>query len=249
MNKVKLLVLSPHADDAVFSAFDHMMYWAKNRYDITICTIFSTFASNILSRDAETYMKLSGCMNVFELQRLRMKEDAEALAYMHVKYISPNLTDGLFRSNNQTAFYTNYSDLFGDIISKFDTKTRKILSTYLQQIERRYDYIVTPLGIGNHVDHRLTTLCSSSVIDAAKLLYYCDMPYAFHIRNWKKQLSEKIDNHKVSIKFTSTRKKICMEYYRSQKSLLIRNERVFFFSNRFMFFPEIIYYPIAWSNK
>jgi len=246
---MKILILSPHADDAAFSCGDHIIQWRKQLINITVCTVFSKFWTTKISKDVRWYLNNSGFSDVRSFEKARNKEDESALKYLNVDYLSPNLTDGAFRTKNKQLIYQTFDELFSGKIADNDNITINKISYFLLSIKKNFDFIIAPLGIGNHADHLITSLCARKNVSTHKLGFYIDVPYYFKINNWNHLYLNTFFAHRKSTRWTTKQKISSLDYYPSQKPLIIRNNRKFFFSEKMVFFPEIILLPEVISNK
>lgn len=241
-----ILILSPHPDDAALSCADHISHWKKKSYDITVCTVFTKYSSKSLSDDAKKFMNRSGFDNQNRFEVARNSEDRGALLYLAVKNIRLKYIDAAFRSYRKVPIYKNFNKLFKGNISSQDKKIINELKNYYYLISKKYDYIVLPIGIGNHIDHRILRDCANVAIPQKKLLYYFDSPYDLRISNWSwKYLIDFWSSYK-SILFTSQLKRTIIHSYISQRYFFFQGYKSILLNNYIMMFPEII---ISKSNK
>lgn len=218
MKNKKILVLSPHLDDAVLSCCDHILDWIKEGGEVTIITIFTSFKNNFISKSAQEYINNSGFDSTEDFEKQRKKEDIEAMTRLRVKWKHLDFIDGWFRCMKNKSVYPD-QDLFKGKISPLDKllleQIRKALTEY-----KNFDHIVIPFGIGNHVDHLLITKIVENIFEKRKLIYYLDNPYASNINNWTIVKLIKVLISKKSIKPISTTKKQILNNYKSQITLL-----------------------------
>jgi LmbE family N-acetylglucosaminyl deacetylase len=242
-HRTRLLILSPHPDDVAFSCADHVKKWQTRNVDVTVCTVFTKFKTPKLSRDAKKYLTDSQCPNPLFFEKIRKKEDKDALSFLKTSSIDANLTDGLFRTYHHQAIYNSFGKLFSGKINKHDRFTFNKLSSYLKRAEKKYDFIIAPIGIGNHIDHLLTNICAKQVISPNKLLFYYDVPYYFNLKLWEIYHLKQFLLSKKTMIFTSQEKIKCLSLYPSQLPLIIHNHQNFFFNQKLQYYPEIIIYP------
>lgn len=240
---MNILVLSPHADDAVFSCADHINYWIKRAHRVSVCTVFTKFSSGKVSLDAKKYVLNSGYSDILLFEKARNEEDIQALNYLGVKYLTPNLFDGAFRIFNDQLVYKSFNKLFSGITPTVDGITIDRLCHFLEVIHDDYDLVVAPLGIGNHADHLITSLCSKICVPHDRLAYYLDVPYYFDFYQWNASYLKSCIVHKPSFKWTTSFKRRCVAFYISQKSLIIRNNKKVYFNEHLMYFPEVVLSP------
>ncbi len=237
---MNILILSPHADDAAFSCADHIIRWRKQSHEITVCTVFSKSVSGKISKDVQGFLNRSGYPDVRAFQQARIKEDRNALSYLDAHYLSPGLTDGAFRSKFNRLFYPTFDALFSGRLTPMDRETCGQLTRFLKRIQKQFDLILAPVGIGNHADHLITNQCAIDGIPSNKLDFYMDAPYYFETQNWTFRYCRAVVISGKSIAWTSRNKIAVLNYYASQTPLIIRNHRHVFFNEQTMFYPEII---------
>ncbi len=246
---MNILVLSPHADDAILSCGDHIMKWIKKSTDITVCTIFTNFKTPVISKDAKLFLNHSGFTNINLFKKARDAEDKNALRYMGVNYTSPHLTDGAFRVIKNKLVYESFDKLLSGKISRLDKVTIKKLSYFLQVTKTNYDLIIAPLGIGNHADHLITSFCAKQSISFNKLGFYIDVPYYFDLHSWSIRHIKTFLRYRKSFRWTTKLKLKVLDFYSSQERLLISASRNILFNERLIFYPEIILLPKNFKLK
>ena len=239
---MKILVLSPHADDAVFSCFDHIRDWRKSGHTVDVCTVFSKFTPSKLSDDVRGYMANSGYTSVQLFEKARQHEDRRALNYLGVHFLTPRFIDGAFYEHGGKNVYPSFGELFSGRIAENDARVLS-LAEYLDKICPRYDTVVSPIGIGSQADHVITALCAKNYVKKNALWYYYDVPYYFFPHNWKRKYIHTLFKMRMSLKWITKDKIRCMNMYESQTNLIIRNNRRFFFREKRTVFPEIIVSP------
>ena len=174
---------------------------------------------------------------------MRITEDQNAANVLKLNLMKLNFTDGLFRVYKKQFAYPLYQDLFRNKVSLLDKQLIEKLNVLFKTFSKQYDFIVTPLGFGRHVDHLITFTCANQSIDANRLVYYFDAPYFFHLYNWNMNSLKKFKNYKLSIKWSSNRKIMAFNCYKSQKHVLLKLNQKIFFNNKIIFFPELVLLP------
>lgn len=121
----KVLLISPHFDDAVLSAGQFM----AGRPDVEVMTIFAGFPKDI---ELSEYDKKCGFKTSKDAVAVRRFEDREATAMLNATFIHCKFPDG------------QYNEAVED---------DRIAKVILKQISKEdYEFIVAPLGLG-HPDH------------------------------------------------------------------------------------------------
>jgi LmbE family N-acetylglucosaminyl deacetylase len=108
--------------------------------------------------------------------RARRKEDRLACAHLGVAYRHFSIPDCIYRRSptNREHLYASdeaiFSSLHGD-----ETVLLADLSAQLEKYLPPQSQLVCPLGLGGHVDHRLTRAAAEAL--GTPLWYYADYPY------------------------------------------------------------------------
>lgn len=193
-NKKPCYFISPHLDDAAFSAGGLISYLAKNT-DVYVITVF-TQARNIKhSLSGLAYAKKCGYSGatVGKFFFDRRKEDKEALESIGAKVIHLEYLDALWRINeNMNFLYKVLSFFLNDfryiyptyrlhiakgIIHRHDHKNLRRVERELKTIVGSDDnpVVFCPLGVGKHVDHLFTREVCKKTFN--KVIYWEDSPY------------------------------------------------------------------------
>lgn len=182
------LYLSPHLDDAVYSAGGllHKQAQAGARVVVvTVCTgnppagPLSPFAQAVHARWAEAVDGGPALPAApAEVTALRRQEDLEALGALGVEAVHLDVPDCLYRLNPSTQWplYASETALFGSLHPSESGLVRRVatkLNTLLRGFGRHHLYV--PLGLGQHVDHQLTRKAAESL--GGIYAYYEDFPY------------------------------------------------------------------------
>jgi LmbE family N-acetylglucosaminyl deacetylase len=192
-NKTPVFFLSPHLDDAVFSAGSIMASLNTRGFNITVINIFTTpnkTAKNTISSTA--YLRQCKYKNAEQLFADRIREDKETLSTLkNVKIVNLNLTDALWRTKGKL-------NIFEKIISKIIPEFNRIYPTYrwhiskgkisklddllVNSLSKRLNGLIPsdsvvffPCGVGGHVDHVITNKVCKNL--CAKKIMWLDFPY------------------------------------------------------------------------
>lgn len=154
MNKV--LLLSPHFDDAVLSAGQFM----AGRPDTVCCTVFAGTpkdGDNILT----DYDKKCGFNSATQAMVYRHIEDENATAMLNSEYFRLDYLDGQYKERDDAEF--------DDLCHHFDALLQ----------EQPYDFVLAPLGLG-HPDHEFVSdaIWLTSKLDHIKtpVYFWEDLP-------------------------------------------------------------------------
>lgn len=143
--KERVVFISPHLDDAVFSCGGLMAAMA-NQCDIHLLTCFTASMPDP-SGFALACQTDKGLPDNVDYMAIRRKEDLRACHILGAETLWLNLPEAPHRG------YHSAQELFGS--KKHQDWVAKVLLTKLRAVfgELRPDIVFYPLGIGNHIDH------------------------------------------------------------------------------------------------
>ncbi len=102
----------------------------------------------------------------------RRVEDLEAAKIIGAQARHLGFKDAPFRS----VLYSNFVGIIGGGFRPV-RRLEKALARLLDELDP--ELVLAPLGVGNHVDHRLLRYAATKLVRPERLLYYEDRPYAF----------------------------------------------------------------------
>lgn len=226
----QIYVLSPHYDDAVLST-GSLLFKLKEIADISIINIFTQAHSGPYTLSGKSYLRKSGNSNAVDLYKVREQEDMAALYRLGVHAIDLRMTDALFRKRTQKPFLGKILPEFEHLYPTYRFHVVKVihpgdfaLSELIKQLEKRIPakaIILSPAGIGNHADHRITRQAAESV--GTDIIYYADFPYTIR-QNTKFDLPEKFRS--IAIKTDFEIRAELIRCYASQITGLFAGEEI-----------------------
>lgn len=161
-SRSRVVVLSPHHDDFIWSLGGAIDSIGPEK--ITVINIFTT--SNFIHNKTSTTRSPS---------EIRREENRIALENCGVtKNIDLGFKEALLRGYRPTNQFEWREDCSDAKIAK-EILTR--LSLTLKQYDQKDTILIAPLGLGEHVDHIITTKITRQ-LKFADILYYEDLPYA-----------------------------------------------------------------------
>ncbi len=173
---MRWIYLSPHFDDAVLSCGGLIFEQARQGIQVEIWTIFAGDApAGPLSPLALRCHVDWGIPDVHELLAVRRDEDLAAAAIVGAQIAHFSLPDCIYRrsADGDPLYPDEVFVPFHPFDLGLDADIAAALVTELEPA----DIIVSPLAIGDHVDHRLARLAAERLNHP--LLYYADIPYVF----------------------------------------------------------------------
>ncbi|AFL88673.1 putative LmbE-like protein [Terriglobus roseus DSM 18391] len=179
---MRVLVLSPHRDDAAFSCglILHELLSAGHSVSIVnVCTV-SRYAP-YASQDSHDVTRL--------VTALRMRED---LVFIQT----------ILRATGAKSDQVHLGDLaWQDLPIRWGTEDAHSLSPAdlrqdeVQSLARSFaslpftDLVLAPMALGGHIDHRLVYEAARHTFSSARLLFYEDLPYACRMSADKRENS------------------------------------------------------------
>ncbi len=167
----RLLALSPHLDDAIFSAGGALAARAQAGWKVTVATLFT---GNV---DAPCGFALAcqldkGCGPEVDYMALRCAEDVRACAVLGVEPVHVPLLEAPHRG------YGSAAELFGPVHE--DDPVRQPLAEALVALLVAHgpDEVWAPCALGGHVDHVLVHQVVRELASAPARIWWTDWPYA-----------------------------------------------------------------------
>lgn len=176
------IFLSPHFDDAVYSCGGIIWELIQQGSDVEIWTICAGEPRDSgLSSFAQTLHQRWG-VGAGEGVRIRRKEDILAAKILGVKRREFPIPDCIYRhSSGGKYYYQSEESLFGGLHPDEIELAAELAGQMCAAIPRRAR-LISPLGVGNHVDHQLTRRAAEAC--EKKLWYYAEVPYVFRQSGW-----------------------------------------------------------------
>ena len=228
----KIIVLSPHLDDAALDCCDHILAWKTMGLDVRVVSIFTKSFP-----PASSNHSIRSRVNS---ERIRADEDAEAMRLMEVPWSHLGFVDKASRctvSGSASPVEENEQN-------SLDLQVRKALRDVLREHSNRGLFVV-PAGIGGHVDHVLVREAAEQITEPSDLCYYIDYPYALSAFNWTSRDIIKVITTRKSMKAMSTQKRRLLRAYSSQIPQIFSRTRLsmpWISWNLIKSYPEVILY-------
>lgn len=192
-DKKSCYFISPHFDDAVFSA-GLLMRYLSGKTKVIVINIFTKADKKPYTLSAKTFLRQCRYSDANTLFIDREKEDAAVLQNIADKVINLGYVDALWRKKQQQTFL---SKLFSKIPEMhmlyptyfFHIKTGKVAKQdeeLIYTVGQRLNNIITsdnsvifcPFAIGNHIDHVIARLACERAF--TNVIYWSDFPYNLH---------------------------------------------------------------------
>lgn len=162
------IYLSPHLDDVTLSCGGQIFQRTQKGQRIVIITVTAGDAPEHLSSFAQ--MQHNAMQLGENPVSQRRAEDKEACSILGAEYLHWPILDCIYRVDQLTKrpLYQSNSAIFG-MVNPVEYDLLDVLMTQLPT----HKQLVAPLGIGNHIDHQITTMAAKSFCTH----FYPDYPY------------------------------------------------------------------------
>ena len=188
----RLIVLSPHLDDAVLSC-GALMNHARTETSVTVVTFFTEGTEPPYTYGARRYLHKTGDSDANSLFLARRAEDQAVLEGAGISYVHVGLKEILFRRRTQPllsrfpwasrlipelsySYPTIHLHVIRGGISPDDLGTiRSVLDTIDHLSLESSTLFLAPLGVGGHKDHILVR--TAAELSRKRVAYYSDFPY------------------------------------------------------------------------
>ena len=241
----KVFFVSPHLDDAVFSAGGFLIRLAE-KTDVTVINVFTKADKKPYTYSAKKYLSLCGVRDADILFKQRKQEDLFALS-KHARIINLEFVDAQWRKrevNHVTQYISKIAPEFihiypiyrlniisGKISKHDDYLINDVTKKLLQRIPSN-SVVFCPAAFGNHVDHVIVRDICSQIFK--NIYYWADFPYI--TRTQKNNFIQESDFVKWSYKIDTIKKYSQMKKYKSQLSeinmLPKQVQEVFYYKNK-----------------
>ncbi|HEY42642.1 MAG TPA: PIG-L family deacetylase [Anaerolineae bacterium] len=169
------LYLSPHLDDAVISCGGLIAQQAAAGELVSVLTIcagdppagpLSSFARELHERWGESSSPIAA----------RRAEDRVACGRLDAVVVHLDIPDAIYRRDPEgELLYSSESEILGPVHMKEQGLIQHLADLLEEQCPVEFR-IYCPLGVGGHVDHRLTRRAAERL--NVRLWYYYDLPYS-----------------------------------------------------------------------
>ncbi|WP_338501778.1 PIG-L family deacetylase [Sphingomonas kaistensis] len=165
-----LLALSPHLDDAVFSAGATLFRAARRGWRVVVATIFTGNVAQPTGFALACQLDKGLAADV-DYMALRREEDKKACARLGAEALHLPLLEAPHRG------YDSAPALFGDVTADDSAKTEVSDAIAALIADLRPDILLAPLGIGGHVDHLIVRDAVAALGNPPTTMLWEDWPY------------------------------------------------------------------------
>lgn len=172
---MRYIFISPHLDDVAFSLGGIVNNLVNNKIDTEIWTFFSGSPEdeNLSDFAFSLHNRWNLTLNAPKIRRL---EDRKACKTLGAQYKQFNIPDCIYRKDKKgNPIVSKEEDLYQPIPESQQFLVN-IISGLIKRKSTPDDIIVSPMAIGNHIDHRIIVAAIEKV-SPFSLLFYEDYPY------------------------------------------------------------------------
>ncbi len=166
------LFISPHLDDAVFSAGGLAGLLADRGWQTVLATVFtrSVVPAQGFALACQLDKGLAPDIDYMALRRAEDRAAARLLDFTETRWL--DLLEAPHRG------YESPAALFGD--RREDDTIGPAIRDNLWALQAEFapDLVLTPQGLGNHVDHQQVTAATIACFPGDRTAFYRDTPYA-----------------------------------------------------------------------
>lgn len=205
-NKIRrIVILSPHMDDAVLSCGGLMAGHSK-KIPILVVT-FATKDPVFINREESEFLRKIDLAP----PRIRIAEEKRALKKVGARLKELGFEDGVYRRGRDgKLLYPDRLFNYRTVPAK-DRKTLVAAERKLKRLLKRNDLLLFPMGFGGHIDHVLCRTVGHK-LKISKLAYE-DFPYTV----WQKI---KISRKSYSFEYDLAKKITLIKIYKTQIKML-----------------------------
>lgn len=198
-NKTPCVFISPHLDDAIFSA-GGLILELSGKTDVTIATLFTRTGLPPYTLSAKAHLKRSGygAASAEDLASIRKQEDIRACKMAGADFKHLEFIDALWRKKKKIGFLGKlFKNIFPEInylypfyrfnvisgkLAKGDSATMNGIKEKLVSLagEIGDTVIFCPIGAGNHVDHIITRNICAEIFP--RTIFWTDFPYNLNFK-------------------------------------------------------------------
>lgn len=183
-NHLSAYFISPHFDDAIFSAGATICELVNSGISVTIVNIF-TKANGPSTLSGLAFLKKCNYNSPEELYKDRENEDMNVVSMVSKnKVINLGFEDALWRKSEKRGLIPEFNHVYPTfrlhiakgIISPVDSRLIEDITNRLETIIPKNSVVFGPLGVGKHVDHVIVNKVLTSL--RFKKIFWLDFPYS-----------------------------------------------------------------------
>jgi len=179
MFKNGVVFLSPHMDDVILSCGGTIHCLNRLTVPVEIITAFTEGPTGELSPLAKWMHSAWGLP--YNAPEYRHEEDRKATASLGARAVYLPFRGSIYRRHpqSQQLLYTSKAHIFsGDWGQESSLLSALAKELQCQLMERSWELLFAPLGVGRHVDHMLIRAAiEGTFTESERIVFYEDFPY------------------------------------------------------------------------
>jgi len=181
MDTLRWIFLSPHLDDVALSCGGLVWDLAHQGHQVEIWSLMSGFPPDEAYSEFAQQNHLTWGMSGEAAIRMRRSEDRTACQILGAKPRHFDWPDAIYRRDPKSGkpLVCDNETLFG---TSPETWLVDEISQLLQKEIPDETWVVSPAGVGNHVDHLAVTLAAQPLKRSPS--FYADYPYILKHHDW-----------------------------------------------------------------
>jgi LmbE family N-acetylglucosaminyl deacetylase len=222
---MRWIFISPHLDDAILSCGGLIQKLVAEKNIVEVWTICAGDPPEV-NLSPFAIQQQNGFQTGVEYYENRRSEDIDACRFLGARHRHFSFIDCIYRhSRDYRWFYDSEEAIFGDVIPEDETMISEI-TIFLKTIIKPTDILVSPMAIGNHVDHQIVRIAMESLNRPIK--YYADFPYVILQNEALLRIKDLLPNeiYKLSMDNISAWKESISIYASQIKVLFGTNESI-----------------------
>lgn len=225
----RVIFVSPHLDDAVFSA-GQLITSISSYLPVRVISIFTQAGTPPYTLSAKKHLRICGYKNAHTLYDVRRREDISACDRMSADYQHLGLTDALWRQHPHPGLVTRFfSKIIPETIHLYPTYRLHVLSYKIPKpdpapklmsarlkssLSDKTTLSFCPLAVNTHIDHLIVRNVCRQLTE--RLIYWLDYPYYRIPEKPILQFTDSAGLTNVSLPLNNSAKINLMRMYQSQ---------------------------------
>ncbi len=190
-NKLKCYFVSPHLDDAIFSAGGLINSLSKKNVPVTVINVFTKASEAPYTISVKKFLFSCGYSNADIFYKDRLFEDRQAIEMANASILNLGFVDALWRRKGSVGLKKMLSLILPEIdyvypiyrlsiakghVSKQDRYLSDKICSDIGKIIDENSIIFYPIAIGGHVDHKIVRDACDKL--AIRKIRWSDYPYS-----------------------------------------------------------------------
>lgn len=204
-DKVRCFFISPHQDDAIFSAGGLISYLA-DKTEVVIVNVFDGCGNGPYTLSAKAFAKQCGYKKLCDLSMQRHIEDREIAKALNTTLVNLGFDDAICRKKKvNSKFLLEAGKIVPEIVhvypiyrfnikrGKVSPKDKELISAIKKRLKEiidvNHDLVFCPASVGGHVDHKIVRKVCQDIFK--NVFFWMDYPYVLSAVNKERLFNQK----------------------------------------------------------